>query len=263
MYEFDYHKPSKLDDAAALAARDEFKLLAGGMSLIPAMKLRLARYSGIVDLGALPDLKSIRREAHALVIGSMTPHAAVAASAEVAKAIPALVTLAGGIGDPLVRNRGTIGGSLANADPGADYPAGVLGLDATIRTNRRDIPSTEFFRGLFETALSPGEIITTVSFPIPERAAYAKLRQQASRFAIVGVFVAKTASGARVGVTGAGPHAFRWKDAEAALDRRFEAGALDKLELDASGLNSDIHASAEYRANAVRVMAQRAVKQCL
>ena len=263
MYEFEYHRPSKLDDAAALAARDEFKVLAGGMSLLPALKLRLARYSGLVDLGALGDLKSIRREGDALVIGAMTPHAAVAASLEVAKAIPALTALAGGIGDPLVRNRGTIGGSLANSDPAADYPAAVMGLDGTIRTNRREIASESFFTGLFETALEAGEIITAVRFPLPQAAAYVKLRQQASRFALVGVFVARTAGGVRVGVTGAGPHAFRWKDAEAALEQRFDPASLSNLQLDSSDLNSDIHASAEYRANAVRVMAQRAVQKCL
>src|SRR5215213_6898607 len=164
MYDFEYHKPKTLDDAAAtLSQHEDFKLLAGGMSLLPALKLRLARYSGVVDLGGLADLKSVRREADALLIGSMTPHAVVAASPEVASAIPALVTLAGGIGDPLVRNRGTIGGSIANADPAADFPAGVLGLGATVRTNRREIASDDFFTGLFETALEPGEIITAVS----------------------------------------------------------------------------------------------------
>lgn len=263
MYDFEYHRPVKLEDAAALAARDEFKVLAGGMSLIPVLKLRLARYAGVVDLGALSDLKALRRERDALVIGAMTSHATVAASPEVAKAIPALVTLAGGIGDPLVRNRGTIGGSLANADPGADYPAAVLALDATVRTDRRDIPGGNFFKGLFETALEPAEIIKAVSFPVPETAGYAKLRQQASRFALVGVFVAKTRGGVRVGVTGAAPSAFRWKEAEAALEKRFDAASVAKLEIDHAGLNSDIHASAEYRAHAVRVMTQRAVQRCL
>jgi carbon-monoxide dehydrogenase medium subunit len=260
MYDFDYHRPSKLDDAAKLASRDEFKVLAGGMSLLPALKLRLARYAGLVDLGALTDLKTITREGDALVIGAMTPHAFVAASSEVASAIPALVTLAGGIGDPLVRNRGTIGGSIANADPAADFPAGVLGLGATVRTNTREIAADDFFTGLFETALEPGEIITAVSFPVPEAAGYAKLRQQASRFAVVGVFVAKTGSDVRVAVTGAGPYAFRWGEAEAALRGRFDPSALDGLELHPDGLNADIHASAEYRAHSVGVMAKRAVQ---
>ena len=187
MYDFDYHRPATLDAAAALiSADDDFKLLAGGMSLIPSLKLRLARYSGLVDLGAVASLNGIRRDGNAVVIGAMTPHATVAASREVASAIPALATLAGGIGDPLVRNRGTIGGSIANADPAADYPAGVVGLGATVWTNKRKIASDEFFSGLFETALEPGEIITAVSFPIPEEPGYAKLRHPASRFAIVG-----------------------------------------------------------------------------
>jgi carbon-monoxide dehydrogenase medium subunit len=260
MYDFSYHKPSSLDEATAMVSgRDDFKLLAGGMSLIPALKLRLARYSGLVDLGALDGLKGIRRQAGAIVIGAMTPHAEVAASPEVARAIPALAVLAGGIGDPLVRNRGTIGGSIANADPAADYPAGVLGLGATVRTNQREIAADDFFTGLFTTALRPGEIITAVRFPIPRAAAYCKHRQPASRFALVGVFVAQTAAGVRVAVTGAGPWVFRLADAEAALGKRFEASALDGIAISPDGLNSDIHASAEYRAFSVRVMARRAV----
>ena len=260
MYDFDYHRPATLDAAAALiSADDDFKLLAGGMSLLPTLKLRLARYSGLVDLGALASLKGIRRDGNAVVIGAMTPHATVAASREVAGAIPALAILAGGIGDPLVRNRGTIGGSIANADPAADYPAGVVGLGATVWTNKRKIAADEFFTGLFQTALEPGEIITAVSFPIPEVAGYAKLRHPASRFAIVGVFVAKTVNGVRVAVTGAGPSVFRVREAEAALTRRFEPTALDGIEIKAYGLNSDIHASAAYRAHSVGVMARRAV----
>lgn len=260
MYDFDYHRPASLDEAAALIASDgDFKLLAGGMSLIPALKLRLARYSGLVDLGALPALKGVLREGNTLVIGAMTSHATVCASPEVAAAIPALSVLAGGIGDPLVRNRGTIGGSIANADPAADYPAGLVGLGATVCTNRRTIAAEDFFAGFFETALEPGEIITAVRFPTLQRAGYAKLRQPASRFALVGVVIAKTAGAVRVAVTGAAPSVFRWKDAEARLAERFDASALDDLHMDAEGLNSDIHASAEYRAHCVRVMAQRAL----
>lgn len=261
MYDFDYHKPASLEDAAAMLAKDgEFKLLAGGMSLIPALKLRLARYSGLVDLGALDALKGIRREGDTLVIGAMTPHAEVAASAEVARAIPALATLAGGIGDPLVRNRGTLGGSIANADPAADYPAGVLGLGATVVTHRREIAADAFFLGLFETALAPGEIITAVRFPVPAAAAYCKFPQPASRFALAGVFVAKAAGGVRVAVTGAAPSVFRFGEAEAALSKKFDPAALDGIALPPDGLNSDMHASAEYRAHAVMVMAKRAVR---
>jgi carbon-monoxide dehydrogenase medium subunit len=212
-----------------------------------------------VDLGAIGALRGIQREGDALVIGAMTPHAEVAASEEVARAIPVLTVLAGGIGDPQVRHRGTIGGSIANADPAADYPAGVLGSGATVITSKRSIPGDDFFRGLFETALEPSEIVTAVSFPIPERAGYAKLKHPASRFAIVGVFVAKTGGDVRVAVTGAAPSVFRWKAAEAALERSFQPGALDEIALSAEGLNSDIHASAEYRAHCVGVMAKRAV----
>jgi carbon-monoxide dehydrogenase medium subunit len=262
MYDFEYHKPKTLDDAvAALSQHEDFKLLAGGMSLLPALKLRLARYSGLVDLGALDRLRGIRREGSEIVIGAMTPHAAVADSAEVSRAIPALAALAGGIGDPLVRNCGTLGGSIANADPAADYPAGVLGLGAIVMTTRRPITADAFFVGMFETALEAGEIITEVRFPIVEAAAYSKFRQPASRFALVGVFVARTRVGVRVAVTGAAPSVFRFKEAEAALSKRFDPAALDGVTLDAAGLNSDIHASAEYRAHCVIVMAKRAVAQ--
>src|SRR6478672_5100302 len=189
MYDFEYHKPSTLDDAAAtLSKHDDYKVLAGGMSLLPTLKLRLARYSGLVDLGAVEKLKGIRSEGDEIVIGAMTAHADAAESSDIARAIPALAALAGGIGDPLVRNRGTLGGSIANADPAADYPAAVLGLGATVVTHRRTIAADDFFLGLFETALEPGEIITAVRFPIPQAAGYVKFRQAASRFALVGVF---------------------------------------------------------------------------
>jgi carbon-monoxide dehydrogenase medium subunit len=260
MYDFEYHRPRSVDDVkATLARREDYKLLAGGMSLLPTLKLRLARYAGLVDLGALDRLKGIRREGSELVIGAMTTHAEVADSSEVARALPALAALAGGIGDPLVRNRGTLGGSIANADPAADYPAGVLGLGASVVTTQRAIPSDKFFTGMFETALEPGEIITEVRFPIPEAAGYSKFKQPASRFALVGVFVSRSRNGVRVAVTGAAPSVFRFKEAEAALSKRFDPAALDGLRLDAAGLNSDIHASAEYRAHCVIVMAKRGV----
>lgn len=261
MYDFSYHRPKSMDEAAKLiAGKDEAKLVAGGMTLIPTLKQRLAHPSDLVDLAALDALKGIKRDGNAIVIGAMTPHAEVARSAEVQKAIPAVAHLAGHIGDPAVRNRGTIGGSIANADPAADYPAGVVGLGATVVTNKRKIAADEFFKGLFETALQPGEIVTAVSFPIPEMAAYTKFPNPASRYAIVGVFVAKIGGGVRVAVTGAGPSVFRLKDAEAALAKNFSPAALDSLKVKPDGLNSDIHASAEYRAHLVTVMAKRAVQ---
>ncbi len=263
MYDFAYHKPVSLDDAAKQIAGQDSKLVAGGMSLIPSLKLRLNRYAALVDLGALAELKGIRRDGDALVIGAMTPHADVAASAEVLAVLPALASLAESIGDPLVRNRGTLGGSIANADPAADYPAAVIGLGASVITNRRTVAANDFFKGVFETALQPDEIIIAVRFPLPLRAAYAKYRQPASRFALVGVFVAQTADGVRVAVTGAAPSVFRFAAAEAALANRFAPAALDGISLGAEGLNSDIHATAEYRAHAVVEMAKRAVTAAL
>lgn len=259
MYDFAYHKPASLDDAAKLLATGNSKPLAGGMSLIPSLKMRLNRYDALVDLGALQEIRGIRRDGNFLVIGAMTPHAVVAASAEVQKIIPAIASLAEGIGDPLVRNRGTMGGSMANADPAADYPSAVVGLGATVVTNRRQIAGDDFFKGVFETALQAGEIIKEVCFPIPQKAAYAKYRQPASRFAIVGVFVSQSASGVRVAVTGAAPSVFRFTAAEAALGKRFDPAALDGLAIKPDDLNSDIHASAEYRAHCVVEMTRRAV----
>ena len=259
MYDFTYHHPSTLADASKQLGGAEHKLLAGGMSLIPGLKLRLNRHAALVDLGALAELQGIRREGDALVVGAMTPHADVADSALVWQALPALASLAEGIGDPLVRNRGTLGGSIANADPAADYPAAVLGLNATVVTQNRNIAADDFFKGVFETALLPGEIIIAVRFPLPQRAAYAKYRHPASRFALVGVFVAQTPGGVRVAVTGAAPSVFRFTAAEAALAKRFDAAAMDGITLNAGGLNSDIHASAEYRAHAVVEMAKRAI----
>ncbi|HLI11920.1 MAG TPA: xanthine dehydrogenase family protein subunit M [Alphaproteobacteria bacterium] len=261
MYDFNYHRPKTLADAAKLiGANEDAKLVAGGMTLIPTLKQRLARPSDLVDLAGIGELKGVKRDGNNLVIGAMTPHAEVAGSAEVRKAIPALAALADGIGDPQVRNRGTIGGSIANADPAADYPAGVVGLGATVMTTKRKIAADDFFKGLFETALEPGEIVTGVSFPIPEKAGYAKFPNPASRYAIVGVFVAKTGGGVRVAVTGAGPSVFRFKDAEAALSKDFSPKAVEGLKLSASDLNSDIHATAEYRAHLVVIMTKRAVQ---
>ena len=260
MYDFDYHKPRTLAEAAKLiASSNDHKLLAGGMSLLPTLKLRLARHAGIVDLGALDELRGIQREGDTLIIGATTTHAMVAANSEVQKAIPALAELAENIGDPLVRNRGTIGGSIANADPAADYPSAIVGLGATVVTNQRQISGDDFFTGLFETALKPGEIITAVRFPIPEKAGHAKLRQPASRFAITGVFLSKNKDLVRVAVTGVGPSVFRLTQAEAALQKNFVPSALDGITLDSNGLNSDIHASALYRAHAAVEMTRRAV----
>ena len=260
MYDFEYLRAYSVTDAArALSHRADAKLLAGGMSLLPALKQRLAEYAHVVDLNRIAALQGIRRDGEKIVIGALTRHAVVAASAAVTQAIPALAQLAGAIGDPLVRNRGTLGGSIAHADPAADYPAAVLGLDAAVVTDQRTIAGGDFFTGLFETALRPDEIVTSVEFPIPRAAGYAKFRQPASRFALVGVFVARTGSGVRVAVTGAKPCVFRWTQAEAALSAQFDPRSLDAIALEAAGLNADLHASAEYRAHCVHVMAKRAV----
>ena len=260
MYEFNYHRPGTLESAAAaLAAAEDGQVLAGGQTLIPTLKQRLASPSDVVDLGSIAGLDGVRREGDAIVVGAMTRHADVASSAEVRSAIPALAALADGIGDPQVRNSGTIGGSIANADPAADYPAAVVGLGAEVRTDRRSIAGDDFFTGLFETALGEGEIIVSVRFPIPRRAAYAKFPNPASRYAIVGVMVADTASGVRVAVTGAGGSVFRVGAMESALGDSFSANAIGGISVPQDDLNEDIHASAEYRAHLVGVMARRAV----
>lgn len=260
MYSFNYQKPATLDDALkAIAAAEDGKFLAGGQTLIPTMKQRLAQPSDIIDLGGISDLSDIRRDGDNIVIGAMARHAEVAASGEVKSAIPALAALADSIGDPQVRNRGTIGGSIANADPAADYPAAILGLGATVTTNSRSIAGDDFFTGLFETALEEGELITSVSFPIPEKAGYAKFENPASRYAVVGVMVSKSGNGVRVAVTGAGPSAFRVEAMEKALSDNFSPDAVANIQVPDDGLNSDIHASAEYRAHLVTVMAKRAV----
>lgn len=262
MYSFEYHRPESLEHAVALRAEAEDAIyLAGGQTLIPTLKQRLAAPSDVIDLGQVKGLGGIEVKGDRVVIGAMTTHAEVAASAEVRKAIPALAKLAGGIGDGQVRNRGTIGGSVANSDPAADYPAAVIGLGATIRTHKRTIAADEYFRDLFETALESGELIRAIEFPIPKRAAYQKFPNPASRYAVVGVFVADFGGNIRVGVTGAGPCAFRATEIEAALSRKFDPAQVDNVEIEYDRFNSDLHASAEYRANLVRVMAKRAVAE--
>ena len=261
MHDFAYHRPLTVD--AAVSTRKsaaDGAYLAGGMTLLPTLKQGLAAPSDLVDLGAVAGLAGIEVEGDRVVIGAMTRHADVAASAEVRRALPALADLAGQIGDAQVRNRGTIGGSLANSDPAADYPAAVVALGATIRTDRREIAADAYFKDLFETALEPGELIRSVSFPIPARAAYAKFPNPASRYAVAGVFVADFGGGqVRVGVTGAGPCAFRATALETALAKNLSPAAIDGAEIDAGNFNADLHASAEYRAQLVKVMAKRAV----
>jgi carbon-monoxide dehydrogenase medium subunit len=263
MQNFAYHRPSSIAEAAELVKKaQDGKFMAGGQSLIPVMKLGLAQPTEVVQVGALRELQGIRVEGRALVIGAAATHAEVAASADVRKSIPALADLAGHIGDPQVRNRGTLGGSLAHDDPAADYPAAVLGLDATVVTHRRHITAADFFRGMFETALDSDEIVTAVRFPIPEKAAYAKFPHPASRFAIVGVFVAKNAHGVRVAVTGAGPSVFRLAAMEKALTAKFSPESLRGVTVPSDGLVGDPTASAEYRAHLIGVMAKRAVAAC-
>lgn len=261
MYDFNYHRPSSIDEAKQiLAANDEAMLLAGGMTLLPTMKMRLARPSDLVDLSGIDALTGITDNGDAIVIGAMTRHADVAGSDVVRNAIPALADLADAIGDAQVRNRGTLGGSIANSDPAADYPAAILGLNATVTTDQREIAADDYFKGMFDTALNEGEVVISVSFPKPQNAAYAKFPNPASRYAVAGVMVADTGDGIRVAVTGAGACAFRASEFESALNASFSADALDGLSIDATDLNSDLHASAEYRAHLVGVMAARAVK---
>lgn len=262
MYAFNYHKPKTLAEAQALVGKlPEGKLLAGGHTLIPTLKQRLAQPSDLIDIGGIAELKGLTVTASAVTIGAATKHDEVARSAEVRRAIPALALLASGIGDRQVRARGTIGGSLANSDPAADYPGAVLGLGATIHTTKRTIKADDFFKGMFETALDDGEIITKVEFPVPKRAGYMKFANPASRYVMVGSFVAETAGGIRVAINGAGPCAFRWAEAEKALGAKFAAASVEGLKHKADGLNSDIHASAEYRAHLITVMTKRAVAQ--
>jgi len=260
MYDFAYHKPTSVADAVKLLADPDAKAISGGQTLIPALKHRLNKPTAVVDLSGIAEMKGIKREGNTIVIGALTRHGEVATSAEVKSAIPSLAMMAANIGDTQVRNRGTMGGSVANNDPAADYPAAVLALKATVRTSKREIPADEFFQGMFTTALEPDEILTAIAFPIPEKAGYEKMRNPASRYVMAGVFVAKTGGEIRVAVNGAGPCVFRQADMEAALAANWSADAVDGVKQDPDGLNGDIHGSAEYRAHLVTVMAKRAVK---
>ena len=265
MYAFTFHRPQTVRQAAGLLTKNEdAKLLAGGQTLLPTMKLRLAGPPQIVDMSLIEGLSGIELSGRSLSIGAMTKHYEVNSSPVVQQAVPVLAKMAGLIGDPAVRHRGTIGGSVANNDPNADYPAACLGLGATIITNKRRVAADDFFTGMFSTVLEPAEIITKVSFPIPKKAAYQKFRNQASRFALVGVFVSKRGSDIRVAVTGAGSNGvFRVKSFEEALAKRFSPKSLEGLTIPADGMNSDIHGSAEYRAHLVGVLARRAVAEAI
>ncbi len=262
MYEFEYHQPKSLEEAAKLFAdADDPQYMAGGQTIIPVMKQRLAMPSDLIDLARIAELRGISVAGDTLTVGAMTSHGEVASSQEVRNSIAALADLANHIADPAVRNRGTLGGSIANNDPAADYPAALVALGATVHTTSREITAEDFFTAMFETALEEGEMIVKVTFPIPQGAAYEKFPNPASRYATVGVFVARTAGGVRVAVTGAAPCVYRAKDFEQALDEDFSPHALDAISVSADELNSDLHASAEYRANLIGVLAGRAVKQ--
>ncbi len=261
MYEFQYHKIESVDDAARLFnASEEARYLAGGMTLLPTMKQRLASPEVLIDLGGIASLCGIEKHNDTIVVGAMTTHAEVAASALVQRSIPALADLASVIGDPQVRNKGTLGGSIANSDPAADYPAAVVGLNATIQTNKRMLSAAEFFIDMFETALEDDELVISVSFPVPVEAAYKKFPNPASGYAIVGVFVARTTDAVRVAITGAGGCVFRSAAMEEALSKHFTSDSIKDIKIDADALNEDIHASAEYRAHLIGVMAKRAVE---
>jgi carbon-monoxide dehydrogenase medium subunit len=264
MISFAFHSPQTVPEAAALLGSVSDSMpFAGGMTLLPTIKQRLASPAALVDLSKIPQLSGIAVEGSTLVIGAMARHVDVAESARVRNSIPLLATLAAGIGDPAVRNRGTIGGSVANNDPSADYPAAVLALGATVVTDRREIAADAFFKGLFETALEPGEVIKAVRFPIPSAGGYAKFKSPASRYAVVGVCVARKGEKVRVAVTGAGPGVFRVAAMEAALETAFTPGAVAAIKVDSKSLSSDIHADAEYRAHLVTVMAKKAVTAAL
>ena len=261
MHNFNYSRASDVADAAAkLKAAEDPKLLAGGMTLLPTLKNRLAQPSDLIDLAKIDALRGVSIEGKEVVVKAMTTHATVAESADVLKAIPALAVLAGCIGDPAVRHRGTAGGSIANSDPAADYPAAVLGLDAIVETNERKIAADDYFRGLFETALNPGEIITAIRFKVPDAAHYMKFRHPASGYAVVGVMVARFGPKVRVAVTGAGPCAFRVPEMEAALERSFAPASVAGIKIPQADLLGDIHCSAEYRAHLVNVFARRCVE---
>lgn len=263
MYDFDYQRPASMPEVKkALAASPDAMPLAGGQTLIPTLKQRLRKPAVLVDLQGLRGFNEVQSVGDKIVVGAMATHATVAASPILRRRLPALAALAGGIGDPHVRNRGTIGGSVANADPAADYPAAVVALNADIVTDRRTIAGDSFFKGLFETALESNELVTSVHFKTPEKAAYAKFPNPASRFALVGVFIAKFKDGVRVAVTGAGPSVFRVTAMEEALAKTFSSAALDGISVPTAGLNCDLHAAADYRAHLIGVMAKRAVAAC-
>ncbi|MFN6955275.1 MAG: FAD binding domain-containing protein [Acetobacteraceae bacterium] len=260
MYDFAYHKPTSIADAVKILAADpDAKPISGGHTLLPALKHRLNRPSALVDLSGIAELKGIRREGDTIVIGAMARHVEVATDAAIAAAIPALSRMAGTIGDTQVRNRGTMGGSLANNDPAADYPAAVLALGGTLVTNTRQIAADDFFQGMFTTALEPGELLVAIRLPVPAKCGYAKMKNPASRYSMAGVFVAKGPAGVRVAVNGAGPGVFRVAAMEQALAANWSPDAVAGISVPAGDLNSDIHASAEYRAHLVTVMAKRAV----
>ena len=261
MKSFNFKSAANTKEAVKLAsARTTF--LAGGMTLLPAMKLGLAAYSDLINIKKIKGLSGIKVSSKSLRIGATTTHAEVAASKEVGKSIPSLAVLAEGIGDPQVRNRGTIGGSIANNDPAADYPSACLALNAIIHTNSRKIPANNFFKGTFETALKKGELITSIEFEIPEKSSYAKFPNPASRYAIVGVYVAKLKKGIRVAITGVESCVFRCKKLEDALSSNFSPSAIDNVNISSAEFNSDIHASAEYRAHMIKIMAKKAVSNC-
>ncbi len=259
MHDFAYHKPATVADAVALLADPDNRPISGGQTLLPALKHRLDKPAALVDLSGIAELRGIRREGDAIVIGAMTKHRDVQHDPQVAAAIPALARMAGLVGDTQVRNRGTMGGSLANNDPAADYPSAALALGATFRTDKRTIEADDYFLGMFATALEPGELLLSISFPVPEKAGYAKMRNPASRYVMAGVFVARGPKGVRVVVNGAGPGVFRQSAMEAALSADWSPDAVAGIRQDADGLNGDIHGSAEYRAHLVTVMAKRAV----
>ena len=262
MYGFSFDRASSVQDAATKAAKGA-QLLAGGQTLLASMKQRLASPESLLDLSGIADLKGVCKDGNAIVIGAMTRHQEVETNKDVLANIPGLARLAGGIGDKQVRAMGTIGGSVANNDPAACYPSAVLGLGATIKTNRREISADDYFQGLFTTALEPGELIVAIRFPIPKASAYAKFKQPASRYALLGVFVAKTDSGVRVAITGGGNGVFRHAGLEAALSKDFSPAAVDGVSVSADDLTSDLHASAQYRAQLVKVQTKRAVQQAL
>ena len=260
MYDFAYHKPTSVADAVKLLSADEdARAISGGQSLLPALKHRLNRPSVLVDLTGIAELKGIRREGDKITVGALTRHVEVENNPDVKAAIPALAWMAGHLGDIQVRNRGTMGGSVANNDPAADYPAAVLGLGATVVTDKRRIAADDFFQGMFTTALEVGELLVAIEFPIPEKAGYAKMRNPASRYVMAGVFVAKLGGGVRVAVNGAGPGVFRQAEMEAALAANWSPDAVAGIRQSPDGLNGDIHGSAEYRAHLIGVLARRAV----